>query len=126
MKKIETTQAPAAVGPYSQAIETAETLFVSGQIPLEPTTGRLAAGGIVGQTRQVLNNLSAILGAAGYRREQVVRTEVFLIDLAHVEEFNRLYSEFFSDPVKPARTTVQAAALPKAALIEIACIASKK
>ncbi len=114
--------APQAIGPYSQAIKVGNLVFVSGQIPLDPTTGQLAAGGIEEQTRRVLLNIRAILEAAGLSLKDVVRTTVFLADLADFPKMNQVYAEFFpTEP--PARTTVQAAGLPRGALIEVDAIA---
>ena len=119
---ISTAKAPAAIGPYSQAVKVGNMVFVSGQIPLDPETGQLVAGGIEEQTRRVLLNLQAILEAAGLGLNEVVRTTVFLADLADFPKMNQVYAEFFGN-VPPARTTVQAAALPRGALIEMDAIA---
>ncbi|MER3399269.1 MAG: reactive intermediate/imine deaminase [Chloroflexota bacterium] len=119
---ISTAKAPAAIGPYSQAVKVGNMVFVSGQIPLDPETGQLVAGGIEEQTRRVLLNLQAILEAAGLGLNEVVRTTVFLADLADFPKMNQVYAEFFGN-VPPARTTVQAAALPRGALIEVDAIA---
>ncbi len=119
---ISTAKAPAAIGPYSQAVKVGNMVFVSGQIPLDPETGQLVAGGIEEQTRRVLLNLQAILEAAGLGLGEVVRTTVFLADLADFPKMNQVYAEFFGN-VPPARTTVQAAALPRGALIEVDAIA---
>lgn len=119
---ISTAKAPQAIGPYSQAVKAGNMLFVSGQIPLDPATGQLVAGDIEEQTRRVLLNLQAILEAAGLGLKDVVRTTVFLADLADFPKMNQVYAEFFGDD-PPARTTVQAAALPRGALIEIDAIA---
>lgn len=126
MEKIATDKAPAAIGPYSQAIRAGDFLFCSGQIPLQPETGEMVAGGIMEQSRQVLTNLSAVLAAAGLDFKAVVKTTIYLADLADFAVVNEIYAEFCSDPA-PARATVQVAALPKGALIEIdaiACIAT--
>ncbi len=119
---ISTAKAPQAIGPYSQAVKAGNMVFVSGQIPLDPATGQPVAGGIEEQTRRVLLNLQAILEAAGLGLKDVVRTTVFLADLADFPKMNQVYAEFFGDD-PPARTTVQAAALPRGALIEIDAIA---
>lgn len=119
---ISTAKAPAAIGPYSQAVKVGNMVFVSGQIPLDPETGQLVAGGTEEQTRRVLLNLQAILEAAGLGLNEVVRTTVFLADLADFPKMNQVYAEFFGN-VPPARTTVQAAALPRGALIEMDAIA---
>jgi 2-iminobutanoate/2-iminopropanoate deaminase len=125
MKKvISTTEAPLAVGPYSQAIAAGQFLFCSGQIPLEPETGILIEGGIPRQTERVLQNIAAVLRAYGLEMEHVVKTTVFLTDLDNFAEMNAEYSKFFpSDP--PARSTIQVAALPKGANVEIEAIALK-
>lgn len=126
VKKIETEKAPAAIGPYSQAVEAGGFLFISGQIPLDPRTGKLAEATIEAQTRQVLANLEAILHAAGLSWKDIVKTEVFMKDLQQFKEMNALYAEKFSHVIKPARQTIQAARLPMDALIEISCVALKK
>jgi 2-iminobutanoate/2-iminopropanoate deaminase len=121
---ISTTDAPAAVGPYSQAIAAGPFVFCSGQIPLEPKTGILVEGTITLQTNRVLQNIAAVLRAHGLEMEHVVKTTVFLTDLGNFGEMNAAYSEFFpSDP--PARSTIQVAALPKGANVEIEAIALK-
>jgi len=119
---ISTDKAPGAIGPYSQAVKAAGLIFCSGQIPIDPATGEFVSGGIVEQTRQVLVNLSAVLGAAGSSLDQVVKTTVFVADMADFAAVNEVYSEFFRDN-KPARATVQAARLPRDAKVEIECIA---
>lgn len=119
---IQTDNAPAAIGPYSQAIASGPLIFVSGQIPLDPTTGTLITGDIASQTRQVLHNAQAILQAAGSSLEQVVKTTVFLADINDFAAMNTVYAEFFGDTV-PARSAMQVAALPKGARIEIEMIA---
>ncbi len=123
MKKIQTEHAPAAIGPYSQAVEAAGLLFVSGQIPLDPKTGKLVEATIEAQTRQVLANIEAVLHAAGLSWKNVVKTEVFMKDLQQFKEMNALYAEKFPHEIKPARQTIQAARLPMDVLIEISCIA---
>lgn len=122
---IATTDAPAAIGPYSQAIRAGETLFCSGQIPIDPATGELVAGGIKEQTAQVLKNVQAVLAAAGLSPEHVVKTTVFLKDLGDFAVMNELYAGVFAAAgnVPPARSTVQVAALPKGSLVEIECLA---
>lgn len=122
IEQVATNRAPEAIGPYAQAIKCGDLLFTSGQIPLDPS-GQLVAGGIREQTRQVLANLQAVLEAAGISREQVVKTTVFLQDMAQFGEMNEEYAAFFGDH-KPARSTVQVARLPKDALVEIEIIAS--
>ncbi len=118
---ISTDKAPAAIGPYSQAVKAGNLLFVAGQIGIDPATGQLQEG-IEAQTRQALLNLKAILEAAGASLEQVVRVGVFLQDLKDFQAMNAVYAEFFPQS-PPARTTVQVAALPKGALVEIDAIA---
>jgi 2-iminobutanoate/2-iminopropanoate deaminase len=126
MKKvIHSAQAPAPVGPYSQAIESDTMIFCSGQIALDPESGKLVAGGIEIQTRRVLQNLSAVLQQAGLDLIDVVKTTVFLVDLADFEVLNRVYSEHFSPPY-PARSTVQVAGLGLKARVEIEAIAIKR
>jgi 2-iminobutanoate/2-iminopropanoate deaminase len=119
---IATANAPAAVGPYSQAILSGGTLYCAGQIPLDPATGELVQGGISAQTARVLDNLAAVLAAAGMSAANVVKTTVFLTDLADFAAMNEVYAKFFPPPF-PARTTIQVAALPKSARVEIEAIA---
>ena len=125
MKKVvSTTNAPAAVGPYSQAIEHKGMLFVSGQICIDPDTGKLVEGGIREQTIQVLRNIGSILEAAGYSRKDVVKCTCLLKDMDHFQEMNAIYSEYFNiDP--PARAAYQVVRLPLDVLIEIEAIAIK-
>ena len=122
---ISTTGAPAAIGPYSQAIRTGDTIFTSGQIPIDPATGDLVPGGIEAQTTRVCENLKAVLAAAGLDFTRVVKTTVFLKSMADFAAMNSIYAQYFAPPgaVRPARSTVQVAALPKDALVEIECIA---
>ena len=124
MKKIiATNQAPAAIGPYSQRVKTAGgLLFVSGQIPLVPSTGELIAGGIEEQTTQVLENLQAILSAAGFTLADVVKTTVYLKDLSHFVTVNSIYAKYFQQDC-PARVCVEVSKLPKDALVEIDVVA---
>ena len=124
MKAIHTKDAPAPVGPYSQAVALDGLVFVSGQIPLDPGTGSLVSGGIEDQTRQVLANLRAVLEAADSSLEQVLRTTVYLVDLADFPRVNAIYAEHFQDEPQPARATVQVAALPLGAAVEIDAIAA--
>ncbi len=126
MKKvaISTDQAPAAVGPYTQALAVGPFVFVSGQIPLDPQ-GNVVKGDIVVQTCQVIANLKAVLAAAGLSLKDVVKTTVFLADLADFQEMNRAYAEFFPGHA-PARSTVQVAGLPRGVSIEIEAIAAKR
>lgn len=119
---VATDQAPKAIGPYSQGIRAANLLFVSGQIPIDPSTGTLIQGDIAAQTRRVFENLSAILKAAGGSLDNVVRTTVFLADMGDFAAMNEVYAGYFTTPA-PARSTVQAARLPKDARIEIDVIA---
>ena len=122
MKVVYTDKAPAAIGPYSQAMILNGVLFTSGQIPADPATGELAPGGIAQQTEQSLKNLSAVLEAAGSGLDQVIKTTCFLTDMADFAAFNAAYGKYFSDH-KPARSTVAVKALPKGALVEIECVA---
>ena len=124
LEAVETKAAPAPVGPYNQAVKAGGMLFCSGQIPLDPNTGVMVGGGDVeAETRQVLSNLESVLKAAGCTPQQVVRTTVFLIDLADFARVNAIYAEMFGQGVAPARACVQVAALPKGAKVEIDCIA---
>lgn len=124
MKVINTDKAPAAVGPYSQAIEVNGFVFASGQLPIDPSTGVFAEGGVKEQTRQSLTNVKNMLTAAGLGLENVVKTTVFLSDMANFAAMNEVYSEFFSEPF-PARSAVAVKALPKNALVEVECIAAR-
>ncbi len=119
---VSTENAPGAIGPYSQAIKAAGLIFCSGQIPIDPSTGEFVSDKVSEQTDQVLKNLSEVLTAAGGSLETVVKTTVYLADMADFAEMNDIYGRYFSGN-KPARATVQAAALPKAARVEIDCIA---
>jgi len=119
---VVTEKAPAAVGPYSQAIRVDNTVFTSGQIAIDPATGRLVEGDIRVQTRQVLTNLKAILEAAGSGLEHVIKTTVYLANLDDFPAMNQVYAEFFPD-APPARSTIQAARLPMGALLELEAIA---
>ncbi len=124
LEAIETAQAPAPVGPYNQAVRAGNLLFCSGQIALDPASGSLVgAGDVALETRQVLANLLAVLDAAGAKPSQVVRTTVFLADLADFATVNGIYAEVFGAGVSPARACVQVAALPKGARVEIDAIA---
>ena len=120
---ITTPEAPAAIGPYSQAIKAGNLLFLSGQIPLDPATGQLVAGGIESQTRQVFANIGAILKAAGLSFANVVSATVYVADMNDFGKVNEIYATYFSAPA-PARATVQVARLPKDALVEIQVTAS--
>ena len=124
LEAVVTAAAPAPVGPYNQAVKAGGLLFCSGQIALDPATGEMVGSGDVeAETRQVLANLQAVLGAAGCSPQQVVRTTVFLADLADFAKVNALYAEVFGAGISPARACVEVAALPKAARVEIDCIA---
>ncbi len=122
MKAVRSDGAAAAIGPYSQAVRTGQFLFVSGQIPLDPSTGQLVSDDIGEQTHRVLQSLGAILETAGGSFEHVVRTTVFLTDLGDFAAMNEVYASYFGDPA-PARSTVQVAALPKSVRLEIDAIA---
>ena len=122
MKAISTKKAPAAIGPYSQAIQVGNLIYTSGQIPIDPTTGAFVEGGIKEQTRQSLTNIKAILEEAGASMENVVKTTVFLADMNDFADMNSVYAEFFTEPY-PARSAVAVKALPKVALVEIEVIA---
>ena len=123
MKKeiISTTNAPAAVGPYSQAVKIGDFLYTSGQIALDPATGVLAPAEIEAQSEQVMKNIAAVLEAAGYTFDEVIKTTCFLQDMSHFAAFNAIYEKYFVS--KPARSCVAAAALPKGALVEVELIA---
>jgi len=117
--------APAAIGPYSHAVEADDTLWVSGQVGIDPATGQMVPGGIEAETRQALKNIEAVLKAAGYSARDVVQAQVFLADMNDFAAMNAIYAETFkSEP--PARATVQVARLPRDARIEIACVAVKR
>ena len=117
-------KAPAAVGPYSHAIDCGDMVFLSGQVPLVPETGLIAEGGIEGQARQMFANIRAVLESCGLTFDNVVKTTVFMTDLKDFNTFNEIYAEYFpNDP--PARSCVQVAALPKGALVETECICVK-
>ena len=120
---IRSDEAPAAVGPYSQSIESGGLIWVSGQIPLDPDTGRLVPGGIEEQTRRTLTNLKAILEAGGSGLDRVLRATVYLVDMGEFEAFNKVYAEFFgAEP--PARACAEVSALPKGARVEIDAVAA--
>ncbi len=124
MKKIpiSTDKAPAAIGPYEQAIRVGNFIFTSGQIPLDPSTNRLIEGDITKQTKRVMDNLKSVLESSGTSLKNVIKTTIFLTDLKNFEQVNKAYGEYFPDG-KPARSTVQVSALPKGAGIEIEMIA---
>jgi len=124
---VSTKEAPAAIGPYSQAIRVGDTLFTSGQVALDPVTGNLIEGGIKEQTVRVLENLKAVLAAAGLDMVHVVKTTVFLKDMKDFAAMNEIYAKYLAPDgvVAPARSTIQVAALPKDALVEIEVIAKE-
>ena len=124
MKAIQTNNAPAAIGPYSQAIEVNGFIFASGQIPIDPATGEFVEGGIKEQTRQSLLNAKSILIAAGTDLNRVVKTTVYLSDMANFTAMNEVYSTFFEQPF-PARSAVAVKDLPKGALVEVEVLAAK-
>ena len=123
-KVIATDQAPKAIGPYSQAILVDGTLYLAGQIALNPSSGKLVEGGIEVQTRRVMQNLNAVLDAAGYRFDNVVQTQVFLSNLNHYKAMNSVYATYF-DESPPARAVVEAARIPRDALVEIMMVAQR-
>jgi 2-iminobutanoate/2-iminopropanoate deaminase len=122
MKAISTQKAPAAIGPYSQAIQVGNLVYTSGQIPIDPATGSFVEGGINEQTRQSLTNVQAILKEAGLTMGNVVKTTVFMADMNDFADMNAVYAEFFSEPY-PARSAVAVKTLPKGALVEIEVVA---
>lgn len=122
-KKVESAKAPAAIGPYSQAIEAGAFLFLSGQIGINPETGELQEG-VEAQARQIMENIRAVLEAAGLSFDHVVKTTIYLADIADFAKVNEIYGSYFREPY-PARSTVAVAALPKGALVEIEVIARK-
>ena len=122
MQAIHTEKAPKAIGPYSQAIKVGNLVFASGQVPIVPATGEFVEGGIKEQTRQSLTNAKAILEEAGTSLSKVVKTTVYLSDMANFAAMNEVYAEFFNQPY-PARSAVAVKTLPKNALVEVECIA---
>ena len=123
IEKIYTQKAPQPIGPYSQAIKSAgKLIFISGQIPIDPETGKLIEGGIKEQTERVIENIKSILESQSLSLKNIVKCEVFLKDISLFKEFNEVYSQYFKE-IKPARTTVAVAGLPADALIEISAIA---
>ncbi len=124
MREISVDTAPKAIGPYSQAIDAGSFVFLSGQIPLEPETGKLSGVDVKSQTAQVLRNVDAVLAGAGLARTHVVKTTVFLANMADFAAMNEVYAEFFGT-TRPARSTIQAAALPRGALVEIEVLAQR-
>jgi 2-iminobutanoate/2-iminopropanoate deaminase len=124
-RAIQIRQAPSAIGPYSQAIESGALVFCSGQIGLDPAVGTIVAGGIEVETRRVLENIRAVLAEAGLGLKDIVKTTIFLVDLGDFEIVNRVYGEHFESPY-PARSTLQVAALPRKARIEIEAVAMRR
>ncbi|WP_315510769.1 RidA family protein [Hoylesella nanceiensis] len=122
MKTIQTTKAPAAIGPYSQAVEANGFVFASGQLGINPATGEFVEGDVQAQTRQALTNARSIMNEAGLDLNNVIKTTVFLSDMANFAAMNEIYAEFFSEPY-PARSAVAVKTLPKNALVEVECIA---
>lgn len=120
---VHTDQAPKAIGPYSQAVIYNGIAYLSGQIPLDPATGQVVAGGIVEQTERVMQNLQAVLEASGSSFKQVLKTTVFLADMAEFPKMNEVYAMYFPE-APPARATVQAAGLPRGVRVEIECVAA--
>ncbi len=125
LRQIETLAAPKAIGPYSQAVSFDSFLFISGQIPIDPATGKISETTIEGQTKQVLANIQAILKADSLGFENVVKMEVYVKDLNDFHIVNAIYATAFPHPIKPARQLMQVARLPLDSLIEISCIAAK-
>ncbi|MCF8357974.1 MAG: RidA family protein [Prolixibacteraceae bacterium] len=123
-KTIATTEAPSAIGPYSQAVEINGMLFISGQVPVNPQTGKVAEGGITGQTEQVMKNIGAILKAAGYTYNDVVKSTCFLSDMANFKAMNEVYGKYYPEN-PPARAAFAVKELPLGALVEIESIAVK-
>lgn len=123
LQKIETEKAPEAIGPYSQAVSSGQIVFLSGQLPIDPQTGKLIQGDIKAHTNQVLSNLEAVLKAANLSFEHIARMDVFLKNLDDFAAMNEEIEKRLTQPVKPARQTIQAAKLPLDAIVEISCIA---
>jgi 2-iminobutanoate/2-iminopropanoate deaminase len=126
LSNIETSGAPGAIGPYSQAVRTGSLLFVSGQIPLDPSNGQIVEGSIREQTSRVLENIRAILSAAEISFDSVVRCDVFLASMDDFAAMNEVYAKYFTADIKPARQAVEVSRLPRNALVEISCIAEVK
>jgi|SRR5436190_2291927 len=122
-ERIQTDHAPSAIGAYSQAIRVGDFIYAAGQLAVDPKTGMLVQGGITEQTRQVLENISAVLKAAGSSLNDVVKSTVFISDMANFAAMNDVYKEYFNTDTPPARSTVQVAALPLHAMVEIECVA---
>lgn len=123
IEKVESPNAPKAIGPYSQAVRAGGFVFCSGQIPLDPATGELLSGDISQETTRVLENLKAVLSAAGVGLEKVVKTTIFLADMNDFAAVNAVYGSYFTGPVLPARATVQVAKLPRGVRVEIDAVA---
>lgn len=121
LKAIKTDKAPAAIGPYSQAVSAGPFQFISGQLGLHPKTGELAGVDLASQARQALENLKQIVVSGGGRLDQIAAVDVYLTDIGHFAEFNRIYADFFVDH-RPARAVVEVSALPKGGLVEIKCV----
>jgi 2-iminobutanoate/2-iminopropanoate deaminase len=119
---VTSEHAPAAIGPYSQGMRAGELVFLSGQIPLDPATGAMVAGDIAAQTERIMANLGAVLAAAGCGFHDVVRTTIYVVDMADYAKINEIYGRFFAEPY-PARSTVQVSALPRGARVEVDAIA---
>jgi 2-iminobutanoate/2-iminopropanoate deaminase len=124
-KKISTEKAPKAIGPYSQAILAGQFLYTSGQIPIDPSSGAMVEGGIEVQIRQVLENIKAVLEAAGMGMEDVIKTTIFLKSMDDFVKINEIYGNYFTRDALPARSTVEVSRLPKGALVEIEAVACK-
>ena len=124
MKVIATKNAPAAVGPYSQAIDCGDTVYCSGQIPLDPQTGAVVEGGLEAQAHQMFRNVKAVLAEAGLGLENVVKTTVFMTDFGQFGALNAIYAEYFAEPY-PARSCVEVSALPKGVLVECEVVARR-
>lgn len=122
-QSVQTDKAPAAIGPYSQAVKAGNLVYTAGQVGLDPRTGKMVEGSVEQQTQRALQNLAAILEAAGASLSGVVKTTVFLQDMADFAAMNGVYKSFFADEQPPARSTVQVAGLPLGALVEIECVA---
>lgn len=126
IERIQTEHAPAAIGAYSQAIRVNGFVYTAGQVALDPRTGTLILGGVNEQARRVLENMSAILEAAGSSLDHVVKTTVFLTDMSNFAAMNEVYKQFFSSDTPPARSTIQVAGLPLGAMVEMECVAVLK
>ena len=122
LQSISTDKAPAAIGPYSQAVKFGNMLFCSGQIPLDPSSGEMVSGGIINQAERVMNNIAAVLLASGAGFDDVIKTTIYLVDMADFATVNEVYGKFFQNH-KPARSTVAVKGLPRGALVEIEVIA---